>query len=263
MGCLLWHHCLIAIHRLMVVVYPNFLRRVSVKTYVIISLVITRILPILCCIPSFLHDSIGYSSQALRCSIRDKLQIFINLTVLILLPNIIIIFCFLGIFFHVYRASYTSGRRNTNTVSATHSLRREIRITKMFAVLFTLFFLGYHPYGFVRAYDKRRLLHPDIFVLLTLLYCVSICASPLVYGIMNNQLRHECMRVLFNCWHCQRIDDYKKYSHHRLNSTVTRALSVATDGHEGKRRSSSVHHLTSNTLKKKASDVNGVDTAYV
>lgn len=219
MGCLLWHHCLIAIHRLIVVVYPNLLRRMSIKTYVIVSLVITRVLPILCCIPSFLTDAIAYSPQVLRCSIRNKLQIYINITILILLPNVIIIFCFLGIFFHVFHATHTAGRMTTtHTVSTSHTLRREIRITKMFAVLFTLFFLGYHPYGFVRAYDKRRQLHPDIYVLLTLLYCISICASPLVYGIMNNQLRHECMRVLFNCRHCQKIDDDKKYSHYRLKA---------------------------------------------
>lgn len=227
MGCLLWHHCLIAIHRLIVVVYPNLLRRMSVKTYVIISLVITRVLPIVCCIPSFLPHSIAYSTRALRCSIKNKYQIFINLIILIALPNIIIIFCFLGIFLHVYHASFKNRTNNVNSsTSISHSLRREIRITKMFAVLFTLFFLGYHPYGFARAYDKRGQLHPDIFVLLTLLYCISICASPFVYGIMNNQLRHECMRVIFNCWHCQRIDDYEKYSHHRLNSTVTQALTV-------------------------------------
>jgi hypothetical protein len=266
MGCLLWHHCLIAIHRLIVVVYPNFLRRMSVKTYVIVSLVITRILPILCCIPSFLTHSIGYSSQALRCSIRNKLQIFINLTILILLPNVIIIFCFVGIFFHVYHASYTSGRTNTTTASVSHSLRREIRITKMFAVLFTLFFLGYHPYGFVRAYDKRRQLHPDIFVLLTLLYCISICASPFVYGIMNNQLRHECMRVIFNCWHCQKIDDYKRYSHYRLNSTVTQALTVINDGGEDGRASpstASMRDLPYKSTRKKTSSVVIFDTAHV
>ncbi|CAF3619264.1 unnamed protein product [Adineta steineri] len=263
MGCLLWHHCLIAIHRLIVVVYPNLLRRMSIKTYIIVSLVITRVLPIACCIPSFLTDSISYSHQALRCSIRNKLQIFINLTVLILLPNVIIIFCFLGIFFHVYHASYTSGRTNTPSVSTSHSLRREIRITKMFAVLFTLFFLGYHPYGFVRAYDKRRQLHPDIFVLLTLLYCISICASPFVYGIMNNQLRHECMRVIFNCWHCQKIDDYRKYSHSRLNSTVPTALTVIHDNGDDGRASPSMRHLTSQQIRKKSSTATIVNTAHV
>ena len=228
MGCLLWHHCLIAIHRLIVVVYPTLLRRMSVRTYVIISLVITRVLPIICCIPLFLPNSIGYSARALRCSIKNKYQIFINLTILIALPNIIIIFCFLGIFLHVYHASFKNRTNKAvgSSTSISHSLRREIRITKMFAVLFTLFFLGYHPYGFVRAYDKRGQLHADVFVLLTLLYCISICASPFVYGIMNNQLRHECMRVIFNCWHCQRIDDYEKYSHHRLNAAVTQALTV-------------------------------------
>ncbi|CAF1236684.1 unnamed protein product [Adineta ricciae] len=266
MGCLLWHHCLIAIHRLIVVVYPSLLRRMSVKTYVIVSLVITRVLPILCCIPSFATYSIEYSPQALRCSIRNKVQIFINLTVLIILPNVIIIFCFLGIFFHVYHASYTSGRTTTPSTSVSHSLRREIRITKMFAVLFTLFFLGYHPYGFVRAYDKRRQLHPDIFVLLTLLYCISICASPFVYGIMNNQLRHECMRVIFNCWHCQKIDDYRKYSHGRLNSTVTTALTVANDGGDDGRASpsaASMRDLSCKTVRKKTSSATIVDTAHI
>jgi hypothetical protein len=263
MGCLLWHHCLIAIHRLIVVVYPNFLRRMSVKTYVIIALIVTRILPIICCIPSFLTNSIVYSSQALRCSMHNKLQIFLNLSILIFLPNIIIIVSFLGIFFHVYHATYTSGRRNTNTVSASHSLRREIRITKMFVVLFTLFFLGYHPYGFVRVYDRRRQLHPDIFVLLTLLYCISICASPFVYGIMNNQLRRECTRVLFNCWHCQRIDDQKKYSHHRLNSTVTQALASVNDDTADNRFQASIRQLRLKTLRKKSSAVIDVDTVHV
>jgi hypothetical protein len=134
----------------------------------------------------------------------------------------------------------------------------------MFAVLFTLFFLGYHPYGFVRAYDKRRQLHPDIYVLLTLFYCISICASPLVYGIMNNQLRHECMRVLFNCWHCQKIDDYKKYSHHRLNSTVTQSLTV-TNGSTRASPSvtSTTRHSKSRASKTKSSTIPTVDTACV
>ena len=267
MGCLLWHHCLIAIHRLIVVVYPNLLRRMSVRTYVIVSLVITRILPILCCIPSFLADSIALSPQALRCSMRNKLQIFINITVLILLPNVIIIICFVGIFVNVLRATHATGRTNTNTVSTSHSLRREIRITKMFAVLFTLFFLGYHPYGFVRGFDKRGQLHPDIYVLLTLLYCISICASPFVYGIMNYQLRHECMRVLYNCWHCQRIDDHKKYSLHRLNSTATQSLTATNGGGETTRGRSSVnssmHESTLKHPKKKTSTIPILDTACV
>lgn len=266
MGCLLWHHCLIAIHRLIVVVYPSLLRRMSVKTYVIVSLVVTRILPIICCIPSFATNLIALSPQALRCSIQNKLQIFINITILILLPNVIIIICFVGIFVNVLRATHATGRTNTNTVSTSHSLRREIRITKMFAVLFTLFFLGYHPYGFVRGFDKHGQLHPDIYVLLTLLYCISICASPFVYGIMNNQLRHECMRVLFNCWHCRRIDDYKKYSCHRLNSTVTQSLTGTINGEHYRGRASvasSLHESTIHSSKKNASTIPILDTACV
>jgi len=136
----------------------------------------------------------------------------------------------------------------------------------MFAVLFTLFFLGYHPYGFVRAYDKRGQLHADIFVLLTLLYCISICASPLVYGIMNNQLRHECMRVIFNCRHCQKIDDYGKYSNSRLNSTVTQALTVVNDAGDDGRASpsaASMRDLALKSTRKKTLSVTTFDTAHV
>lgn len=240
MGCLLWHHCLIAIHRLMVVVYPNLIRRISIKTYAIVGIVVTRLSAIIVCIPTFLTDSIEISSSALRCSMKNRLQIVLNLTLLILLPNLIIIVCFLGIFFHVRRATNLSGRRNTNALSAAHALRREIRITKMFAVLFILFFLGYHPYGFSRFFNRRQQIHPDVFVLLTLLYCISICASPLVYGIMNNQLRHECMRVLFNCWHCQPIDDYANYSHHRLNSTTINPLTTVNEDEGTRRRNSTI-----------------------
>ncbi|CAF1073203.1 unnamed protein product [Rotaria magnacalcarata] len=269
MGCLLWHHCLIAIHRLIVVVYPSLLRRMSIRTYIIVSLVITRILPILCCIPSFLTDSIAYSSQALRCSMYNKFQIYINITILILLPNVIIIFCFVGIFFHVLRATHVSGRRNNTRVSTSHSLRREIRITKMFAVLFTLFFLGYHPYGFVRAYDKRRQLHPDIYVLLTLLYCISICASPLVYGIMNNQLLNESMRVVFNCWRCQKIDNYKKSSHRRFKKNVKKS-SILTNGINNVNCNRvnppitvPMHTSTSRSLKNETNSITILDTSHV
>ena len=262
MGCLLWHHCLIAIHRLIVVVYSNLLRRMSVKIYVIVSLVVTRILPIICCIPSFVTKEIKYSYRALRCSIHNELQIGINVTILIILPNVIIIFCFIGIFCRVYHASYTSGRTTTNTTPTSHSLRREIRITKMFAVLFTLFFLGYYPYGFARAFSNYRELHPDIFVLLTLLYCISICASPLVYGIMNNQLRHECMRVLFNCWHCQKIDDNKKYLNHRLNSTLTQPLTVINDNGIDSRTSPLVSS-TKDSTRKTFSNLTVLETIHV
>jgi hypothetical protein len=135
----------------------------------------------------------------------------------------------------------------------------------MFAILFTLYFCGYHPYGFVRGFDKRGKLHPDIFVLLTLLYSLSICASPLVYGIMNNQLRNECMRVIFNCWHCHKIDDYKKYSHRRLDSTLTQSLTATNGGtiREHNRGNSSKHESTLKSSRKKPSTTPILDTACV
>ncbi|CAF1479890.1 unnamed protein product [Didymodactylos carnosus] len=134
MGCLLWHHCLIAIHRYIAVVYHNLLRKISLKTYATVSLIITRLIPIAACIPSFRRYTISYSPQILRCQFIGRLQIIINVFILILLPASIIIFCFLGIFIYVARATHISRMKQVRSMqtSNTQSLRREIRITKMF-----------------------------------------------------------------------------------------------------------------------------------
>ncbi|CAF0755524.1 unnamed protein product [Didymodactylos carnosus] len=220
MGCLLWHHCLIAIHRYVAVVYHKLLRKMSLKTYATVSLIITRLVPIAACIPSFRRYTISYSPQILRCQFIGRLQIIINVFILILLPASIIIFCFLGIFIFVARATHVSRMKQVRSMqtSNTQTLRREIRITKMFGSLFAIFLFGYLPYGLVRAYDKRGHLHPDIYVLLTIIYCVSICTSPFVYGIMNNQLRHECKQLILCCLYCKKMSEYKKYSLTRVTA---------------------------------------------
>jgi hypothetical protein len=86
---------------------------------------------------------------------------------------------------------------------------------------------------------------------------------------MNNQLRHECMRVLFNCWHCQKIDDYKKYSHRRLNSSVKNSTTTRNgdDGTDKDRvnlsAASSLRQSPLRSSKKKTSTIPILETDYV
>ncbi|CAF0755393.1 unnamed protein product [Adineta steineri] len=85
---------------------------------------------------------------------------------------------------------------------------------------------------------------------------------------MNNQLRRECIRVLFNCWHCQKIDDCKKYSQHRSNSTTRQSMIMRNgdniaDNRESVSMASSMRRSTIRTSKIKVSTMPILDTAYV
>lgn len=72
----------------------------------------------------------------------------------------------------------------------------------MFAIIFIVFLFGYLPYGIIRLIDTKNNLNPDVYVLLTVLFIISISVSPVIYGLMNNQIRIQCtvlLRKMFGC----------------------------------------------------------------
>ncbi|VEL42010.1 unnamed protein product [Protopolystoma xenopodis] len=101
-------------------------------------------------------------------------------------------------------------------------LARELTITVMFGVVFLLFLAGYVPYGIVRMFDsgpshearptldaesaegqprpvdptQARRVPPDVYVLLTMLYAVASCCNPLIFGLINRDIRKEASLYL-------------------------------------------------------------------
>ena len=216
----LWHHALIAIHRYLVVVCNQtiYYMGMSPKVYVLSSLIIARLIPTLVCYPAFTKKMIEYSPSALRCILAPKISGFQNLLIVIinmLIPCIIVTFCFLRIFARVHTVSKnirkttsinscnnSQKKKNidfsteTKNENANVSMKREIQITKMFSILFLVFLFGYLPYGIIRSFDKSNSLHPDYYILLTLLFVVSISVSPIIYGLMNTQIRKQCILLV-------------------------------------------------------------------
>jgi hypothetical protein len=215
-GSLIWHHALISIHRYLVVVcnQTTSFMGMSPKVYVLLSLIIARLIPTLVCLPALISGEMGvYSPAAVRCILAplvSELQSILIVTVNMMIPCVIIIFCFAKIFYTVHRVSKTVRNIKYNSRLATNSnfipdkwvyIYREIQITKMFAVIFIVFLFGYLPYGIIRGIDKRNNLHPDVYVLLTVILIISISISPVIYGFMNEQIRVECfelIRIIFN-----------------------------------------------------------------
>jgi hypothetical protein len=223
-GSLIWHHALISIHRYLVVVcnQTTSYMGMSPKVYVLSSLIVARLIPTLVCLPAFINGEMAvYSAAAVRCILAplvSGVQSLLIVVINMMIPCLIIIFCFARIFFTVHNVSKTVRKRANSSVPSSHSssfhqqhpqakkksslidknssIHREIQITKMFAIIFVVFLFGYLPYGIIRGADKRNNLHPDIYVLLTVFFIISISVSPIIYGLMNTQVRKECKSVI-------------------------------------------------------------------
>jgi hypothetical protein len=246
-GTLLWHHALIAIHRYLVVVcnQTTSYMGMSARLYVILSLIVARLIPLLVCTPALLKKMTTYSQSALRCMLAPKISGFQNLLILVVntfLPCFIVVYCFIRIFMRVHTVSRNikaNKSQGYSTVDAKpqspsnasqQSMRREIQISKMFAVIFIVFLFGFFPYSIIRLVDRSNSLHPDFYISLTVLFIVSISISPIIYGLMNTQINTQCKAILLTIL-CQKDPNLK---HFRRDGP----LSAFVSGVGGKKKTS-------------------------
>lgn len=193
MGSSLWHTGLIAIHRLVVVVFNNFYKKISKKGYTIFLLVFCRVVPLLfLCQPS-LGNMAYYEPKLLRCIVKKNYGPFTLLVsvFLMMIPSIILIVCYIAIFIKVHQSSQAF-----RAYRQKEWLKREIQITKMFGMVFLLIMIGYIPYGIVRAIDKTLSLDADFYVAITVFFAVANCFNPVIYGVMDRQIRKACFEAL-------------------------------------------------------------------
>lgn len=193
MGSSLWHTALIAIHRLIVVVFNPFYKKISKKAYTIFVLVFARVVPLLFLIQPSLGHMSYYEPKLLRCAVKKNYGPFTLLVsvFLMMLPSITLIICYIAIFIKVHNSS-----RAFRATRQKEWLKREIQITKMFGMVFLLILIGYLPYGIVRAIDKRLEWNEDFYVAITVFFAVANSANPIVYGVMDRQIRKACFRAL-------------------------------------------------------------------
>lgn len=125
-----------------------------------------------------------------RCIISgaEKGRIISVTIVQILLPIAIVILCYLFIFTYVCRIARTMQDQNL-------ILQKEIRITKMFGIIFLMILLGFFPYSVIRNIDRQNTLNADLYVVVTVFYGIATCSNPLIYGFMSTDLRKECLKL--------------------------------------------------------------------
>ena len=108
-----------------------------------------------------------------------------------IIPSIILIVCYIAIFIKVHQSSQAFRVHRQR-----EWLKREIQITKMFGLVFLLILIGYLPYGIVRAIDKTLSLDASFYVAITVFFAVANCFNPIIYGVMDRQIRKACFEAL-------------------------------------------------------------------
>lgn len=87
--------------------------------------------------------------------------------------------------------------RNIQSLNSNlNHMKREKEISKAFGTVLLIFFLGFMPYGIIRGFDKNNGLHPDIYIFLTLLFIMAISISPLIFGVLNKQIKGQCIVLI-------------------------------------------------------------------
>ena len=202
-GSSLWHSALIAVHRYIVVVHNDYYKRLSkTPAYVIFVLVAARIIPLACTVPGFSLDTSGYAPKMLRCVLlpTQKSRMLTVTLVGIVTPCIIVAVCYSVVFCVVCRVA----RRARGGTDA--RVRRELKITKMFAMAFATILLGFVPYSIVRNADRANTFHADIYVLVSVFYGVASCMNPFIYGVMSTQVKEACVVALRHMLRATRTD---------------------------------------------------------
>ena len=193
MGSSLWHTGLIAIHRFIVVVCNQFYMTISKNCYTAFVLVFARAVPLLFLINPDLGNMVYYEPKLLRCLVKKDFALFKSLVsiVLMIVPSLIVVICYIAIFIKVYVAS-AALRANHNS----EWLRREIQITKMFGMVFLMILIGYIPYGIVRSIDRQLNYSANVYVVFTVLYAVANSVNPIIYGAMDRRINEACRQLL-------------------------------------------------------------------
>jgi hypothetical protein len=110
MGSSLWHTGLIAIHRLIVVVFNTFYKKISKKAYTIFVLIFARVVPLLFLMQPSLGNMAYYEPKLLRCVVKKDFGPFTLLVTvfLMMLPSVILILCYIAIFIKVHHETVLS-----------------------------------------------------------------------------------------------------------------------------------------------------------
>ncbi|RWS24273.1 protein trapped in endoderm-1-like protein [Leptotrombidium deliense] len=176
----------ITFNRFVSIVINKHYKQIYSKNTIRLMIAFCWILPFsLLSLPLFkIWGQYGYERLTFTCTLlefENKSPKTIFFLASFIIPCIAILFCYTFIWIKVRRKCISS--------------KREMRVTKLIFVIFTVFILCFTPSILVEMFlNKNR--YPYIYVASLILVCLSACVNPIIYFILNEHYRTALKRLL-------------------------------------------------------------------
>ena len=225
-ACSIWTITTISCERYIHICHPMVYRKVFNRRTVPVILVCLWIIAFCIVFPYFEElgwGIYGYFPKGRICTCIFNVNYFYSWYLIgfeLILPMIIIPFCYIKIYLHV-RESRRRIIRCKNTVivygnktcQESEYLKANVKILKMFTTLWAVFMIMWAPYTVNVLFDVNAS-WPDLFFITAVALCLSNSSiNFLIYGVMNKKFRKAYIMILkqlCNCLECTLINDSKE-----------------------------------------------------
>lgn len=216
-GCSVWNLASIAINRLLVITLPaSTFQKIFTRRHLVIMVSLTWFIPALVIgIPVLIGLSeLGYDEENGTCSDKARgmggrlYHVAIQAIVLLFIPMIIIIFCYVKVFIHVRAHTQQMIRSSLSSVRNTPVLRQKVKtrnkqqvfrvqteISKNSFYVVCAFLCCVIPFAVTLAVLQQGQRIASVILL------ASACINPFVYAIKHPHFKKVFMKILYCKWH--------------------------------------------------------------
>ncbi|XP_067130058.1 G-protein coupled receptor moody-like [Centruroides vittatus] len=194
----------ITVNRYVFIVHPSWYDRIYQKKYIFSMVLSLWVFSISLMLPTLFGKwgRFGFDEKIMNCSILEvkgkspKTFLFIFG---FLLPCIVIVFCYIRIFWVIVRSKTRVRKHSTSDsneqVKKDPKKQQDWKITKMVLIIFSSFLICYLPITIIKVADKR-VKYPALHIVSYIFLYMSACINPLIYGVTNKHYRKAYKSIL-------------------------------------------------------------------
>ena len=190
----------ITINRYIVICHPEKYARIYSRFNIILMITFIWLFPFgLMTLPLFeVWGKIDYNPKNLLCTIQEKhgeiisFKVFI-MAISLLIPSLIIISCYLALYFKVRKIQMAliSNEELTTSKSA------DMKIIKMMFTVFVCFILLILPTLIINILDQENHKFRDLHICFDILFWNIVVVNPFIYVFMNKHYRKAIFELIF------------------------------------------------------------------
>ncbi|KAK3103883.1 hypothetical protein FSP39_022636 [Pinctada imbricata] len=204
---------LIAYNRYKLVLDPGGYKQLYTRRNIALMITCAWVIPVLCLLPALIEvwGKFGYVAMLVTCNLlldhqSQSYKLFL-LVVRAGIPCALIVYYYAHIFITTHRSHMRMryAQKKTSSSMEARNHKKEMRLTRMMAIIFVVFILSYFPCTITGIIDWNTVLSKQFHMFCAITVYIGSALNPLIYGLMNSQFRKAYLRLL--C--CNKLATYR------------------------------------------------------